>query len=233
MVRTGRPACGRILSWSDWTPYAPVATALTAWQARSGRRGKAAGFTHRLAALLSGTAMVTALCRSIVKVLKTNPRRRILAWSDRGVHALSLLRFDTQTMFAPKATSCGERAKPSVSCGPAVLRVQRIGRTTEAISMRKSWKPSECDQTSSLHRLVGDFISKDHLFVDLTINHHIRSHDRSISFDCQTIIPTELFTPDSPVRRVERIKSSVRTQIPAVCRGTNLRSPDLKCVRGC
>ena len=101
----------------------------------------------------------------------------ILAWSDRGVHALSLLRFDTQPMFAPKATSCGERAKPSVSCGPAALRVQRIGRTTEAISMRKSWKPSECDQTSSLHRLVGDFVSEDHLFIDLMINHRVRSID--------------------------------------------------------
>src|SRR6516165_5378626 len=111
------------------------------------------------------------------KVLKANVRRRILAWSDRGVHALSLLRFDTQTMFAPKATSCGERAKPSVSCGPAALRVQRIGRTTEAISMRKSWKPSECDQTSSLHRLVGDFVSEDHLFIDLMINHRVRSLD--------------------------------------------------------
>ena len=98
----------------------------------------------------------------------------ILAWSDRGVHALSLLRFDTQPMFAPKATSCGERAKPSVSCGPAALRVQRIGRTTEAISMRKSWKPSECDQTGSLHRLVGDFASEDHLFIDLMINHRVR-----------------------------------------------------------
>ena len=102
-------------------------------------------------------------------------RKRMLAWSDRGVHALSLLRFDTQTMFAPKATSYGKRAKPSVSCGPAALRVQRIGRTTEAISM--SWKPSECDQTSSLHRLVGDFASEDHLFIDLMINHRVRSID--------------------------------------------------------
>ena len=111
------------------------------------------------------------------KVLKANVRRRILAWSDRGFHALSLLRFDTQTMFAPKATSYGERAKPSVSCGPAALCVQRIGRTTEAISMRKSWKPSECDQTSSLHRLVGDFDFEDHLFIDLMINHRVRSLD--------------------------------------------------------
>src|SRR5215471_14441206 len=80
-------------------------------------------------------------------------------------------------MFAPKATSYGERAKPSVSCGPAALRVQRIGRTTEAISMRKSWKPSECDQTSSLYHLVGDFVSEDHLFIDLIINHRVRSLD--------------------------------------------------------
>src|SRR5215471_9415676 len=78
-------------------------------------------------------------------------------------------------MFAPKATSCGERAKPSVSCGPAALRVQRIGRTTEAISMRKSWKPSECDESSSLHRLVGDLVSEDHLFIDLMINHRVRT----------------------------------------------------------
>src|SRR5215468_6562146 len=128
MVRTGRPACGRILSWSDWTPYAPVATALTAWQARSGRRGKAAGFTHRLAALLCGTAMVTALCRSIVKVLKTNPRRRILAWSDRGVHALSPLRFDTprQCSLNPKPASYGEKAKPSVFIPAALLCVPRF-----------------------------------------------------------------------------------------------------------
>jgi hypothetical protein len=43
--------------------------------------------------------------------------------------------------------------------------------------MRKSWKPSECDQTSSLHRLVGDFVSEDHLFIDLMINHRVRSLD--------------------------------------------------------
>jgi len=56
--------------------------------------------------------------------------------------------------------------------------LQRIARTTEAIStIHKSWKPSECDQRSGLQRLVGDFVYEDHLFIDLMINHHVRSHD--------------------------------------------------------
>ena len=38
--------------------------------------------------------------------------------------------------------------------------------------MRKSWEPSECDESSSLQRLVGDFVSEDHLFIDLMINLH-------------------------------------------------------------
>jgi hypothetical protein len=59
------------------------------------------------------TAMVTGLCGSIVKVPKTNPRRRMLAWSDRGVRALSPLRFDTprQCSLNPKPASYGEKGK--------------------------------------------------------------------------------------------------------------------------
>jgi len=38
--------------------------------------------------------------------------------------------------------------------------------------MRKSRKPSDCDESSGLYHLVGDFISEeDHLFIDLMINH--------------------------------------------------------------
>jgi hypothetical protein len=41
--------------------------------------------------------------------------------------------------------------------------------------MRKSWKSSESDRTSGLYRLVGDLVSEDHLFIDLMINHRVRS----------------------------------------------------------
>jgi len=51
------------------------------------------------------------------------------------------------------------------------------GRTNKAISVRKSWKPSERDRSSGLHRLVGDFVSEDHLFIDLMINYHLQSLD--------------------------------------------------------
>jgi hypothetical protein len=29
--------------------------------------------------------------------------------------------------------------------------------------MRKSWKPSDYDESSGLYHLVGDFVSEDHL----------------------------------------------------------------------
>ena len=48
--------------------------------------------------------------------------------------------------------------------------LQRIARTSEAIStIHKSWKPSECDDSSGLQRLVGDFVYEDHRFIDLMI----------------------------------------------------------------
>jgi hypothetical protein len=42
--------------------------------------------------------------------------------------------------------------------------------------MRKSWKPSDCDE-GSLQRLVGDFVSEDHLLLDLMVNHRVQSLD--------------------------------------------------------
>src|SRR5262249_45929112 len=50
-----------------------------------------------------------------------------------------------------------------------------VRRTSEAISMRKSWKPSDCDESSGLQRLVGDFVSEDHLLLDLMVNHRVQS----------------------------------------------------------
>src|SRR5215470_14778054 len=50
-------------------------------------------------------------------------------------------------------------------------------RTSEAISIWKSWKPSECGKSSGLQRLVGDFVSEDHVFIYLMINHRVRSID--------------------------------------------------------
>jgi len=49
------------------------------------------------------------------------------------------------------------------------------GRTSEAISIRKSWKLSDCDESSGLQCLVGDVVSEDHLFIDLMINHRVQS----------------------------------------------------------
>ena len=67
-------------------------------------------------------------------------------------------------------------ADPGVAASVGAVDCRRlIGRTSEAISMRKGWKPSECDRTSGLHRFVGDFVNEDHLFIDLMINHHIQS----------------------------------------------------------
>jgi hypothetical protein len=37
--------------------------------------------------------------------------------------------------------------------------------------MRKSWKPSDCDESGGLYRFVGDFVSEDHLLLDLMVNH--------------------------------------------------------------
>ena len=64
---------------------------------------------------------------------------------------------------------------------------QRIARTSEAMStIHKSWKPSECNASSGFHRLVGDFVYEDHLFINLMINRHVRSHDPRLvlSFRC-------------------------------------------------
>src|SRR5262249_51190120 len=51
-------------------------------------------------------------------------------------------------------------------------------RTGEAIStIYESWKPTECGESGGLHRLVGDFVFEDQLFIGLIINHHLRSLD--------------------------------------------------------
>ena len=56
--------------------------------------------------------------------------------------------------------------------------------------MHKSWKPSECDASSGLHRLIGDFVSENHLFIethlllrcsDLTTISHLQKLKRTLT----------------------------------------------------
>jgi len=49
----------------------------------------------------------------------------------------------------------------------------------------KSWKRSVCGESSGLHRFVGDFVSVDHLFIDLVIHHPVQlPSPQSALHDC-------------------------------------------------
>ena len=65
-----------------------------------------------------------------------------------------------------------------ICAGEVLRRIKRKKgrdrRTSEAISIRKSWKPSEGGASSGLQRLVGDFVYEDHFFFDLMINHRVQ-----------------------------------------------------------